>query len=420
MNNKKSIIIRREFTDRLNNEPLDIEFITLVIEAIFDPGTIQNILKNELRNKRDTFRSLEALIVALRNFFATNINKMLTRVEFGGLDGEVLQQLKNLAVFEYEYKEDLRRYDRASKPNPNAIFWPDPDHKLYPQSITETLPFIEPISLLTKSTSVGSAGSCFASEIALYFQKHGYNYVVKESSYDDGEVPRSSARWGIIFNTPSLKQLAEKAFGLRKMPNLVEFNDANGCWQDPFRENIIFSSVESLERNRAHHIEACRDVFLNTKIFIITLGLNECWEYLPDGAVASRFPKSRLHAALFRHKTLTVSENLHNLQTFLNILRSHNPDIQIVVSVSPIPCLATGRASDTHVITANEHSKATLRVVAEEFVNNNSGIHYFPGYELVTRCIKNPWDQDQRHVSSSTIAKVMQLFEKMFVSDDPT
>ena len=85
------------------------------------------------------------------------------------------------------------------------------------------------------------------------------------------------------------------------------------------------------------------------------------------------------------------------------------------MTVSPIPLIATGRATDQHVIAANTHSKSVLRVVAEEIVANNKDAYYFPSYEMVTQCIKDPWQEDDRHVTDATIAKVVQLFKYQFL-----
>ena len=88
------------------------------------------------------------------------------------------------------------------------------------------------------------------------------------------------------------------------------------------------------------------------------------------------------------------------------------------MTISPIPFLATGRAYDTHVVTANEHSKAVLRVAAEDFCAANEDAHYFPSYEMISRCIQYPWLSDQRHVSDTAIKQVMELFEKMYLDDN--
>ena len=160
-----------------------------------------------------------------------------------------------------------------------------------------------------------------------------------------------------------------------------------------------------------------REGFLKSEVFIITLGLNECWEYMPDGSVISRNPSSsKALNALLRHKVLTVEENVANVQRFIDVIRAHNPNFKLIVSVSPIPFLATGLARTTHVVTANGHSKAVLRVAAEELVKRNKDVHYLPSFELVTSCIKDAWEDDQRHVKRSSVDRVMTLFDAMFVA----
>ena len=80
-------------------------------------------------------------------------------------------------------------------------------------------------------------------------------------------------------------------------------------------------------------------------------------------------------------------------------------------------CLSwpTGRADTHHVVNANAHSKAVLRVAAENFCAANDGVYYFPSYEMVMHCLEDPWEADQRHVKRSAVTEVMKLFEAMFV-----
>lgn len=398
-------------------EPYDAltgEFVTHVLNAIFDPGTIRDFLHQNFASEDGKLENFSALIGQLRGFFAQNISSTLPNAQLGHQDEELIKQAGNLAAFERNFRLDFDRYKTSDKPNPDAVFWPDPTRGADGTSLFDALPYTTPLKLISKTTPVGSAGSCFASEIAYYLQNNGYNYIVTEASERDGPQPESCARWGIIFNTPSFKQLAEKAFGLRNMPRLAEYHPSGEYWQDPFRENIPFSTVEELDADRELHLASCRDAFLQCKVFVITLGLNECWEFLPDGTVSSRSPKTMLHYALFGHRVLTVDENITNLQAFLDTLRQHNPEIQLIVTVSPVPFMATGLGAEKHVITANTHSKSVLRVAAEDFAATNDGVYYFPSYEMVTQCIEDPWEDDQRHVKSAAVARVMTLFEDMF------
>ena len=94
-------------------------------------------------------------------------------------------------------------------------------------------------------------------------------------------------------------------------------------------------------------------------------------EFIPDGSVFSRSPRNAELMSLVRPKVLTVQENVDNIQSFFDIIRKHNPNLKLIISVSPIPFIATVRSKDCHVIEANTHSKAVLRVAAEEIVRTN-------------------------------------------------
>jgi len=314
------------------------------------------------------------------------------------------------------------------------VFWPNPKREPS-RSIYDTLPYIQNLGLVTKETPVGSAGSCFAFEFAHSLQRRGFNYVVTETEaedaaagvYVDGYNPqnpyaRFSANYGILFNTPSFRQLAEKAFDVRRPRRIlvpshlpVSKTEKIPIYVDPFRENVYFRTREAYENNYEKHMNAIREAFLRSEFFVVTLGLNECWEFVPDGSVLSRNPRELDLYPLIRRRVLSVEENVANIQTLIDIVRAHNPDFKLIISVSPIPFLATTRGHEQHVVVANSHSKAVLRVAAEELVKANRGVFYFPSYELVTVCTRNPWSPDGRHVTEETVERVMQLFDAQFV-----
>ncbi|MFQ3190181.1 MAG: hypothetical protein ACI936_001311 [Paraglaciecola sp.] len=84
------------------------------------------------------------------------------------------------------------------------------------------LPYVKKHAIMTMFTPIGSAGSCFAFEIARYFQQEGYNYVITKRNdtpnsgmhvdgYNPGdEIAKFCANYGILFNTPSFCQLANE------------------------------------------------------------------------------------------------------------------------------------------------------------------------------------------------------------------
>lgn len=297
-------------------------------------------------------------------------------------------------------------------------YWPNPSIEQNGRSLFQELPFRHQSKIITKTTPLVSAGSCFALEIAHELQRERYNYLVTERNFrgfltqDASVFSDASAAWGIIFNTPSFRQLAERSFGLRQLPRILWQNGEH--YMDPFREEMRFASVEEYLSNCESHLEASRAAFMQAEVLIITLGLNEIWSFKMDGSVFSRSPW-RIAPSFVEHRVLSVEENVRDLDLMLRVLRSHNPNLQLIVTLSPIPLHATFLHDRYHVVEANTHSKAVLRVAAQKFVEKHDGVYYFPSFELITYGFENPWREDHRHVNHVVVSRVMEMFRQMFV-----
>jgi hypothetical protein len=305
-------------------------------------------------------------------------------------------------------------YVPSTKPNPWGVFWPNPTvKKPHRRYLYEELPFVKKFPIINHSTPIGSAGSCFAMEIAEYLKSKKYNYVVTEKNES------SCAAWGTLFNTPSFRQLIEVVFNVRQRPKLLWENEGEHGLEywDPFREGVTYKTVKEYEVGIESHIKAAREALTQAKVFIITVGLNEVWKLAYDDSVLSRYPRN-LAPHLIYNQVLSVEENIFELQKMLDIWTQYNPELKIIITVSPIPLHATFRGDTHHVVTATCHSKSVLRVAVEEFARKNpTRVIYFPAFEVVQYCTKKPWEKDLRHVSRKTVKRVMQLFEKMFLEE---
>ena len=409
-------------------------YLAVLLDAIFGDDTFKAQLLEDLAqtvgpcdSNSDSFK---AVFSEIDNFVLDRIRQDQGQFRYDAFDMRIewLSYRGGMAA-------TAGAYGVTNKENPYAVWWPNPES--YPdQYLDGLLPYARRLGVIDKETAIGSAGSCFAWEIAASLQARGFNCIVTELEVVPGEGMttaesklgdplRSSANWGLLFNTPSFRQIAEKAFGERDLPRIVvpfSTNLPNGesrtLYSDPFREGVNFYSVDAYEANYPKHVEATRQAFLRSEYFVVTLGLNECWEYMPDGSVISRNPQQANLRSLLRPRVLSVDENIDNIQRLFDIVRVHNPDFKLIISVSPVPFLATWQGSDTHVVTANTHSKAVLRVAAEELARRNDGIFYFPSFEMVTVCTANPWERDLRHVTREAVGRVMDLFDTIFVSDD--
>jgi hypothetical protein len=394
---------------------LDPAALRLLLGAIFETPVLsvpQEALLAYVSQNPGLLASREELVDGLRAY-------LLGQLASGTGDEEAaVACLQALAVHRRKTQDSMQAYATEGKPDPQALFWPNPTHPLHPDSVYDQLPVVRCHPFITRQTPIGSAGSCFAKEIAYRLQADGYNYVITEYHRSSvNGLSCSCARWGAIFNTPSFRQLVERAFGLRSLPKILwtRREGDRTVYLDPFREDVVFESVAEYESSYEPHQRAAREALLRTQVFIFTLGMNEVWRLRSDGAVFSRAPWG-IMPDLVEPRVLTVEENLNELQRMLDVLRGHNPHVKIILSVSPVPLHATFRGADTHVMAANCHSKSVLRVTAEEFVARNRDVFYFPSYEAVMYGTPNPWEADQRHVSPEAVDKVMTLFRKTFVS----
>ena len=160
------------------------------------------------------------------------------------------------------------------------------------------------------------------------------------------------------------------------------------------------------------------------EVIVITLGLNEVWLDQETG-LRLNDPASRY--AVERHRDRFVLEipdaetNLANLDAaYALIKRSCVHEPAIVVTVSPVPLLATFTGDD--VLVANTLSKSTLRYVAGAWVARHPEIVYFPAYEMVLNSSRDlVWDADQVHVSDPFADLIVQHFLGLFSArpEDP-
>jgi hypothetical protein len=320
-------------------------------------------------------------------------------------------------------------YARTTAETQRTVAWPnnqrtrvsDPDFYF---DIFEDLPYRETFRFIERTTPIGSAGSCFALRIAHQLQAWGYNYVIEEDDLPpDVPLDRLSttayrmapARWGTLFNAPSMRQMVERAFGLWQPEPIVVQQGSR--FIDPFRSiRALYADVDGYLVDYERHNQALRRALMSCEVFILTLGLTEAWRFAHSGDFTSIAP-AHIDPALVRPHELTVAENVSELERLYEVYARHRPGIKLVISVSPVPLNKTF-SQRSHVVAANALSKATLRVAAEEFCRNHPrDVFYFPSYEVVTSGTRNAWEADMRHVSAEAVSRVMTLFRTMFLAD---
>lgn len=277
---------------------------------------------------------------------------------------------------------------------------------------------------IAPSTKVATGGSCFAQHISRHLQSAGYNYYVAETGHpiipssvlDAHHYGTFSARFGNIYTTRQLVQLFDRAHRSFS-PSEDVWIEADGRVLDPFRPTIQprgFASEEEMRADRDQHLRCVREMFRSLEVFIFTLGLTECWRSRNDGAVFPICPG--VEGGAFdpsRHEfyNMGVEDVASDLSAFVHRLREVNPSAEILLTVSPVPLVATASPGE-HVLSATVYSKSVLRVAAEMARKSYENVHYFPSYEIITGAFSRGdyFGADLRSVTEVGVSHVMRCF----------
>jgi hypothetical protein len=95
-------------------------------------------------------------------------------------------------------------------------------------------------------------------------------------------------------------------------------------------------------------------------------------------------------------------------------MRRVNPTARILLTVSPVPLIAT--YTDEHVLVATTHSKAILRAVASAAAAEHENVYYFPAYEIITGNFSRGryFEGNLRTIAPEGVAHVMRVFERVY------
>jgi GSCFA family len=284
-------------------------------------------------------------------------------------------------------------------------------------------PVVRPAFRITREDRVATAGSCFAQHIARHLQRTGFSFLVTETAHP--LLPRAlaerfgyglfTARYGNVYTSRQLRQLLHRAWGLFRPVEDVWIRP-DGRLIDPFRPQIQpngFASEAEYRADRDQHFAAVRRAIEEMDVFVFTLGLTEGWISRLDGAAYPLCPG--VAGGTFdpeRHAfhNLGVHEVTEEMLEAIEFIRERNPRVRILLTVSPVPLMAT--ALDRSVLVSTAYSKAVLRVACEEITARLENVAYFPSFEIITgpQARGRHYAPDLRSITEAGVEHVMRLF----------
>ncbi len=153
----------------------------------------------------------------------------------------------------------------------------------------------------------------------------------------------------------------------------------------------------------------------------LTLGTNHVYRLRETGEIVDNCEK-RPHR-LFQEEQLTIALCADALRECAALLRQVNPDVRIILTVSPIRYAKYG-------FHGSQLSKATLLLAIDELITRSmsadastrslSSLYYFPAYEIVNDELRDYrfYGADMLHPSDQAVEYIWQQMTAHLLSDE--
>ena len=217
--------------------------------------------------------------------------------------------------------------------------------------------------------------------------------------------------FGVVYNPLSL------ANNLQLLSDKKEFteNDLdfyNELWFS-FAHYTLFSDPDKdtcLKKINRSFAEA-RERLQKTDVLFLTLGTSWAYRYNKSGVIVSNCHK--IPSKEFTRIFSTTENTVNKLEQVIEHLRSKNPGLKIVFTISPVRHWKDGAIE-------NQRSKSALILAVKELENSLKNIYYFPAYEIFMDELRDYrfYTSDMLHPSEVAIDYIWNRFSDTFFAPE--
>lgn len=237
-------------------------------------------------------------------------------------------------------------------------------------------------------------GSCFSDEISSRFQDSGH-HVFKDP-------------FGTIFHPAALAKNVLNAFEEQPEISVIQRDDLFFSLE---ASSVVYSKSEKdLIQKMTSNYENLKNWLSTSKAIFITLGTS--WGYAvqeTDSIVANCH---KLPSSFFEKQLSSPWEIVQDLTLAIEKIKSINPAVNIVFTVSPVRHLKDG-------VVENNWSKARLLEAVHQ-LSQEEGVDYFPSYEIVIDELRDYrfYNEDLIHPNKIAIDYIWRKVESTYFSEE--
>ncbi|NBJ05591.1 GSCFA domain-containing protein [Duncaniella freteri] len=249
--------------------------------------------------------------------------------------------------------------------------------------------------LLSHGTPVVLVGSCFTDNIGACMRDDLFDVIVNP--------------FGPIYNPSSVRRAVSSIVdGIRISPGDLFPHEGR------FHSHLFHSRYSGCDREAAaqamtRQIHLAREALLHASSLIVTLGTTRVFRHRQQGMVVANC--HRLPSSSFREETLSLDQCTDDLESLVSMVRTVNPDIHIIFTVSPLRYLGQG----AHI---NSISKATLLLAIDSVVRTFPSTHYFPSFEIMMDDLRDYrfYADDMKHPTDQAVRYIYDIFSATYFS----
>lgn len=256
---------------------------------------------------------------------------------------------------------------------------------------------IDPLSTrVSYNDKILLIGSCFTEHIGNRLSELKFNTLQNPN--------------GILFDPHSVSESLVTYVRNKEYTSddLVHLNELWQSWQ----HHSSFSNVdkEKTLANINSSVREAHEFLKKAKWLVITFGTAFSYQL-----VENQLPVANCHrapAAFFRKHLMSIEEIKSDLDNCFHQLFHFNPNLQILLTVSPVRHVRDG-------VVDNNRSKSRLIETVHHFVSKFNRLYYFPAYELVIDVLRDYrfYDADMVHPNFQATSFVLEQFTKYCIDE---
>ncbi|MDO1501342.1 GSCFA domain-containing protein [Winogradskyella maritima] len=255
----------------------------------------------------------------------------------------------------------------------------------------------QPHHQITYDDKIVLLGSCFSENIGAKFEYFKFQNLINP--------------FGILFHPLAIETLITRAVNLDYYSEEdIHSNEENYfCFDAHSRLNTI--EANALVSDLNSRLDQTHQLLKEASYLIITLGTAWVYHHLDTDAVVANCHK--VPQKKFSKRLLTVDEISESLDASMALVKSVNPNINFIFTVSPVRHLKDG-------FVENSQSKAHLVSAVLQTVEPRFKRFYFPSYELMMDELRDYrfYDSDMIHPNDIAINYIWERFSDIWIADE--